>query len=76
MSMMVAPNINNGLQLPEVGVLEHSTVYNHKCKFNELMFIYAPPRQFWVGAVIGRAVLLLFVLRLPRICTCLSTELY
>ncbi len=56
----------NGLRLPEVGVLEHSTVYNHKCKFNELMFIVALPRQFWVGAVIGRAVLLLFVLLCVR----------
>jgi len=45
----------NGLQLPVVGVLEHSTVYNHKCKFNEIMFICPLPRQLLVGAVSSSA---------------------
>jgi len=34
--LTVPPNV---LRLPVVGILEHSTVYTHKCLLNVLMFI-------------------------------------
>ncbi|CAG5087736.1 hypothetical protein CRYO30217_03565 [Parvicella tangerina] len=46
--------VGNGLQLKEVAVLEHSTVYTHQILLVAQLFIFALPPPFFLGAVIGR----------------------